>query len=580
MRFIGWILTLLAIWAWFPCQGSRADIVMPLEPLVYTGAWHSSTSNHSMLARAFIIPGGSGGPFEAHLILYHGSFDTREYVPIIFDKVERQENGNYLLTSGRMTGVGMPMRHPVIEINMPGEDIVEGVFSSGAATRVGIIRLKKGWELPIGTMDGRRIVPSFEGRYFGDCPGGPRVDLLTGLELYSTRSQIDDIVMMPSVDSAVEANVYQGGTICRDPDGFGSDHDISCTGFPSGNYDLYAGKLNLFITAAWRWSCDWDEKNEMLTCDAPRYRQCELFRVREHDLAMTRDKAGHEPYGLGDSDPTMTAIKEDLKSKDPASKPGAPPVKCSDLGHKIPGVLHHIYSGLYQRVALDLVVIESEPGVCKVSGMIDQNFDKFDVASNSPVTHVIETMKYEMKEEVFRLASGPMGDAVLILKREGFHLSGYWYSKLFGLVGRVEFGENLSLDSIAPESFVPSIAGVFDSPPQNNIRMHRELQMKPNTDGGDFRSFNPIRQLPTNGTLRSEVISPDGDGYGLGTLQEVRHVVYDYFTGRVSFNTSSAEYYGNVLPRGLILRMLPTNEGANYIPFGIRWEYNRVSRRW
>ena len=576
MRFAREILLAVACALLFCGQG-RADTVMPLEPLVYTGAYHSNNSNHSMLARMFVIPGGNHGPFEAHLMLYHGSFDTREYVPVIFDKVERQENGSYLLTSLRMTGGGMPMRHPVLEINVPGEDTLEGVFDSGMQTRAGIVRLTKGWELPAGIMEGRRVVPSFEGRYFGDCVGGPRSDLLTGIEIYSTRSQLDDIALMPAVDSAVEANTYQGGTICRDPDGFGADRDLTCMGFPSGNYDLYTGKINLFVTAAWRWSCDWDEKNDMITCDTPRFgRNCELYRLHDPDAPFERDTRGRPPFGLGDTDATMKAIKEDLKQKDPAGKPGAPQLRCVDLGRNFPGVLHHMFTGLYQRVGLDLVVIESEPGVCKISGMIAQNFGKSDYYSSQPLTHVIETTKYEVKEDVFRIASGPMGDAVLILKREGFHFSGYWYSRLFGLVGRVEFGEGLNMDAIPELEFVPSIAGLFDSPPQNGIRMHRQLELKPATDGGDFRSFNPLRQLPTNGLLKSEVISPGGDGYGLQTMQEVRHLVYDYFTGRVSFNTLSAEYYGPVLPRGLLLRMLPTNDNANYIPFGTRWEYSRV----
>jgi hypothetical protein len=566
-------------WALLPCARGQADIIMPLEPLVYTGAYHGNESNQSMLARMFLIPGGNHGPFEAHLILYHGSFDTREYVPVIFDKVERQENGSYLLTSLRMTGGGMPMRHPVVEINVPGGDVIEGIFDSGMQTRVGVLRLAKGWELPAGTMTGRRIVPAFEGRYFGDCAGGPRSDLLTGLELYSTRSQLDDIALMPAVDTAVEANTYQGGTICRDPDGFGADRDLTCAGFPSGNYDLYTGKLNLFVTSAWRWTCDWDEKSDMLTCDTRRFgRECEMYRIREPEVSMSRDTRGIAPYGLGDTDARMMAIKADLKAKDPASKPGAPAIKCVELGRKFPGVLHHMYTGLYQRVALDLGVIEPAPGVCKISGMIAQGFDKSDSYLGQPLTHVIETSKYEFKEEVFRIASGPMGDAVLILKREGYHFSGYWYSRLFGLVGRVEFGEGLDLGPIPDLEFVPTVAGLFDSPPQNGIRMHRKLELKPATDGGDFRSFNPIRQLPTIGLLRSEVISPDGDGYGLQTMQEVRHLVYDYFTGRVSFNTQSAEYYGPVLPRGMILRMLPTNDNANYIPYGIRWEYTRVGR--
>ena len=469
------------------------------------------------------------------------------------------------------------MRHPVVEINVPGDDMIEGVFDSGMQTRVGILRLVKGWDLPVGIMSGRRIVPAFEGRYFGDCIGGPRSDLLTGIEIYSTRSQLDDIALMPAVDSAVEANTYQGGTICRDPDGFGSDRDLSCMGFPSGNYDLYTGKVNLFVTAAWRWSCDWDEKNDMITCDTPRFgNKCELYRLREPESRMERDLKGKVPYGLGDSDARMKAIKEDLKQKDPMSKPDAPPLKCANLGRRFPGVLHHMYTGLYQRVALDLVVIESQPGVCKISGMIAQSFEKVDSSHSQPLTHVIETTMYEAKEDVFRIASGPMGDAVVILRREGYHFSGYWYSRLFGLVGRVEFGAGLNLDSIPDVDFVPSVSGLFDSPPQNGLRMHRKLELKPATDGGDFRSFNPLRQLPTNGILKSEVIGPDGDGYGLQTMQEVRHLVYDYFTGRMSFNTSSAEYYGPVLPRGLSLRMLPTNDNANYMPFRVRWEYSRV----
>ena len=126
------------LWAGILDQPTPA--AMPLEPLVYTGALHSADSDRSMLARMFIIQGSNHGPFEAHLILYHGSFDTREYVPIIFDKVEPQANGTYLLTSLRMTGGGMPMRHPVVDLGVPGNGSLDGVFHSGR-------QCAPGWQL-------------------------------------------------------------------------------------------------------------------------------------------------------------------------------------------------------------------------------------------------------------------------------------------------------------------------------------------------------------------------------------------------------------------------------------------------
>ena len=52
-------------------------------------------------------------------------------------------------------------------------------------------------------------------------------------------------------------------------------------------------------------------------------------------------------------------------------------------------------------------------------------------------------------------------------------------------------------------------------------------------------------------------------------------LVYDYFTGRVTFQTGSAEFYGPVLRRGLDLRMVTTNDGARFIPFGVHWDYPR-----
>ena len=571
---------LCSVWflaAFFPSAISLAgfDTVMPLEPLVYTGALHSTGSERSMLARMFVIPGGNNGPFEAHLILYHAGFDNREYVPIIFDKVDRQEDGSYLLTSTRMTGGGMPMRHPVVEISVPGDEVIEGIFDSGVQTRAGVLSLVKGWALAPNALAGRRVVPAFEGRYFGDCLGGPRSDMLTGLELFSTRSQLEDIAVMPATDTAVEANIYKGGTVCRDPDGFGHDKDLSCSGFWSGHYDLYTGKLNLFITPAWKWSCDFDEVNEVLTCDTPRFgRQCELYRLRDRQ-ATPPDAVGKEPFGLGDTNPQMAQIKSVLRKKVP--KPEAEPAKnsCADLRRKIPGLLNHNYTGLYQRVALDLVVLESKPGICKISGMIAQYFNKGVNYSNIPITHVIETMLYDLKEDVLRISSGPMGDAVMILQRDGFNFSGYWYSRLFGLVGRVEFGEGISYSEIPEDSFVPSISGRYESPPQNNVRVQRSLNLAANTDGGDTRSFNPIRQLPITGLLKTEVISPDGLGYGLQAAQEVRRLIYDYFTGRVTFQTGSAEFYGPVLRRGLDLRMVTTNDGARFIPFGVHWDYPR-----
>ncbi len=552
------------------------DAVMPLEPLVYTGAMHSAGSDRSMLARMFIIPGGNNGPFEAHLILYHGSFDSREYVPIIFDKVDRQEDGSYLLTSMRMTGGGMAIRHPVVEIGVPGDTILEGVFDSGRQTRAGVLKLAKGWELSPDTFLGRRVVPSFEGRYFGNCMGGPHSDMLTGLELYSTRSQIEDILIMPGVDTAVEANVYGGGTLCQDVSGLGQDKDLSCMGFSSGHYDLYSGKLNLFINPSWKWTCDFDEVNDTITCDTPRFgHRCEMYRLRDREM-MLNDTTGRAPYGLADTDPQMAKIKNDLRAKDPASQKDAPPIKCMDLRKQLFGLLHHQYTGLYERVAMDLVVIEVEPGICKISGFIAQYFEKIKNLANEPITHVVETMKYDVKEDVFRIASGPMGDAVLILKREGLHFSGYWYSRLFGLVGRVEFGEGIDFSDIPEEAFVPAIAGNYDSQPQNNVRVHRTLALSTATDSADSRSFNPIRQLPTSGLLKTEVISPDGDGYGLQTTAITRNLVYDYFTGRVTFETGTAQFYGPVLYRGLNLRMITTNEGARFMPFGLHWDYERV----
>ena len=571
------------LWAGILDQPTPA--AMPLEPLVYTGALHSADSDRSMLARMFIIPGSNHGPFEAHLILYHGSFDTREYVPIIFDKVEPQANGTYLLTSLRMTGGGMPMRHPVVDLGVPGNGSLDGVFHSGRQTRTGILRLVDGWELPPDIMAGRRVVPAFEGRYFGDCMGGPRDDMLTGVEIYSTRSQLDDIAMVPTVDTSLEANVYQGGTVCRDIDSLSREGDVSCMGFPSGHYDHYTGKLMLYFTGAWRWSCDFDEKNDMITCDTPRFgRRCELYRIRDREV-MTTDTIGMKPLGLENTDVQMARIRAELSASQlppsstlsPSPSPSPPSaIKCSDMAKKFPGILHHLHTGLYQRVALDLVSSEASPGNCKISGMIAQSFDKADHGDEQPLTHVIDPSIYNSSEEVFRISSGQMGDAALILRREGLSFSGYWYSRLFGLVGRVEFGEKFSLESISTESFVPSVSGVFDSPPQNDVRIHRVLKLKSLTDSIDFRSFNPLRQLPTRGTLSSEVMTTDGNGYGIQTLMDVDNLVYDYFTGHMAFSTGSSEYYGPVLPRGLNLRVIPTNNGARYIPFGVRWEYSRI----
>ena len=71
-------------------------------------------------------------------------------------------------------------------------------------------------------------------------------------------------------------------------------------------------------------------------------------------------------------------------------------------------------------------------------------------------------------------------------------------------------------------------------------------------------------------------MTTDGNGYGIQTLMDVDNLVYDYFTGHMAFSTGSSEYYGPVLPRGLNLRVIPTNNGARYIPFGVRWEYSRI----
>ncbi len=576
------ISRLCVVWffaSFLPAAPSFAgsDTKIPLEPLVYTGVLHSTGSERSMFARMFFIPGGTNGAFEAHMVLYHAGFDSREIVPIIFDKVDRQTDETYLLSTSRMTGSGMPIRSPAAEISVPGGEILEGVFHSSVQTRVGILSLVKGWELAPNAMAGRRIVPDFEGRYYGDCLSGPYSDMLTGIELYSTRSRIEDILLMPATDTSVEANIYKGGTICRDPDGFGANEDQSCEGFWSGHYDHYTGKLNLFMSAAWKWSCDVDEVNDVLTCDIPRFRrQCELYRIRDRKAAPA-DTVGKEPFGVGDSNPQMVRINSDLRNNVPKPEADSAKGTCSDLRKKIPGILHHTYTGLYQHVSLDLVTIEAQPGTCKISGMIAQYFNKSVDKSNIPITHIMESMVYDLNEEVLRVSSGPLGDALLILKREGLNLSGYWYSRLFGLVGRVEFGEGISHAEIPAEAFVPSIAGQYDAPPQNNIRIRRTLNLAANTDGSDVRSFNPIRQLVTTGLLKTEVISPDGDGYGLQSEQEVVRMVYDYFTGRVSFETSAAQFYGPVLLRGIDLRMVTTNNGARFIPFGVRWDFQRTA---
>lgn len=547
-----------------------APVITSPEPIVYTGALLYNNSDRAMLARMFVLPGSGESPFEAHVILYHGSFDTREYVPLVFEKIEPHGENQYLLTSSRMTGTGMPLRHPVIEMSAPGDDTVEGVFNSGVQTKVGVLRLAKGWELPDGIVGSRQVAQSFEGNYFGDCPAPGRGDMLKGIEIYSTRSQLEDMAMMPGIDTSVEANSYQGGTICRDPDGFTLVDELACGGFSSGHYDHYAGKLMLYVTPAWKWTCDFDPVADSLICETVRYRRCELFRMRERTPAIF-DQRGAMPASMAQT-PEGISRAAAMRSPDPlpAEKP------CEPFGRRIPGLLHHMWTGLYQRVALDLSVIQAgTPRTCKLSGILAQGFGKDAAAGANDLTHVIDPLTYNLDQPLVRIAAGQMGDAVLVLKREGLHFSGYWYSRLFGLVGKVEFDPAMDYSALNELEFVPSVAGLFLAQPQNGVRMIRTLALSAFTDSLDSRSFNPVRQQPTNGILKSEVVDPDGQGYGLQTIQEIQPVVYDYFTGRVVFSTQSAQYHGSVLPRGLNLRMITTHDGSNYMPRGQHWEFER-----
>jgi hypothetical protein len=540
------------------------------QPVVYTGALLYQDSPRATLARLFLLPGAGDNPFEAHLVLHHGSFDSREYVPVVFDKVEAHGDTEFLLTSSRMTGAGMPLRHPVVELGKPAGETLEGVFNSGIRSRVGVLRLARGWRVPEGLLHGLTVTPSFEGFYLGDCVTGRRGDMLTGLEIYSTRSQLEDMVTMPATDVSVEANAYQGGTICRDIDGLSlSDQDLACGGFNSGHYDHYTGKLMLFMTPAWRWPCEYDPAADSLICETVRFRRCELFRLRERE-PLVSDTTGYDPASTKDLPPAIQAARMTRSSGNDSSGNA-----CADLKRRIPGLLHHAWTGLYQRVGMDLVVTQAGPGQCKVSGFLVQGFDTSPTPSNHDLTHVIDPFVFNLDDQVIRLGSGHMGDAVLVLERKGLHFSGQWYSRLFGLVGMVEFDPAISFDGIPAAEFVPSVSGVFVANPQNDIKMIRTLTLSAATDSADSRSFNPIRQQPTNGILKSEVIGPDGQGYGLQTMQEIPAVIYDYFTGRAVFTSQSAQFYGTVLPRGMNLRMITTNESARYMPRAMRWEFER-----
>ncbi len=356
-------------------------------------------------------------------------------------------------------------------------------------------------------------VPSLAGQYEGTCG-----DQLAALQIETARAN-DVVSDVPGLDhyNVRAALSLEDALLCKDMGIAGGPDWCVNRAYTEGSFSFYLGQLTL-LGSLGSDVCQASDGG-LLTCSvriADETVTCELVKTDNASLPFIKNESSY-------SVPTTAAQREPLPEP-------APPLHTdllAALGGTFSGYLYHENRNQYQPMFLYVVaskstenphtendIFVSPTAILRFGGGVSSDFWSHEFDRRPFFLGLGFTLHGETGDTFLQITDWRMGT-----------LSGVWYSRAYGRIGRFQLVKSLVLPTLSNKAvFVPSIKGEFRGPKDRIGGI---------VDQWWFKTVVPVQ------TTSQQLLEFKGEHQMFtGTIWWPKHPLegtYDVYDGQVSF---------------------------------------------
>jgi hypothetical protein len=544
--------TVIFLFGFFIGFTASADYSVTPPTVVYTGTLSHTKTNKVQKVSLYVFdatkPGASVSSFSAILSLQFGPFGGSEYIGLNYDNIGFNQKRRELFLHRDDDARGRRLPTVKLRYNETG-GVMTGEFYSQTEGKIGTLNLNVGWELKKEFNEALEV-HSLAGIYAAQCDSNDTSSpLLTGLEIIPSRILADK----SAAEGSLNVINYIGSGVCE------FDGLKSCVSFDYGNYNFFRDILT-FREGAWTWQCRRIDPEKMI-CDSPRYPNCALTRVKS--IAIK-----HPPRPVGG---LASTILELTKRRALASD-----FDCSTWEGVFRGTLDHVNGNREQAVEIELTTFQThdEPVRCMATGAARLFFENTQGIPEK-LTYALPQFEFDPNFSDQTFMSELFSDLVVSVRSDRHdRLQGYWFSRLYGLVGEVSLKKDAPFPDIDPAERVYGLSGEYI---QHNA-MNRGLYISAQEAGFDKSSHDPYVQLRLNGYFQISFLDPtviSGPSKVIVSKDPIVSASYDYFTNLVVIRTTGL-YSGFTNAGGLEVHGQSSRYLMNALPLGTQYKFERL----
>lgn len=434
-------------------------------PIVYTGKLHVNRTGKDVLIRLNLIEKPIQSPAEnipaylALLTLYTGDENSKEYATASYDDVVVLPETRELILQRDDQLIGR--RFPSVDLTFSQDSVTAtGNYFSNTDGEIGEIAMRIGWDPPSGNF-----IQPLGGFYETNCPYSSV--LIRSLQIVPSR-----IAMRPSRPEGLAGAVnYLGNVLCSGPSYNGNGN---CERLSAGTYDIFRDQI-VFNNGKWQCQQASNSSNQVeLECQT----MGTFLGNQESSCRFVQIKALQAPFDPGASviKPKSRPIQWAARKLENISGTGIP---CKWLNQRSTSWLTHTRDGRKQQLALNLRAFRptksnnplSLSDACTVNGTVTLQFE-----SGEDLYYSIPPTTVSTRQSRVILETEKATDPILVLSPRHFvptlqddrgEPTGFYYSRLFGMIGTIERDRGSPGQGIRfpPEQIVMGANGIYDCKP-------------------------------------------------------------------------------------------------------------------